>query len=408
MLPPADTALVAADPAIPGLGHVLDVGALLDRLTAGRSPLQPTGAVVEYVRYKPGSAVVAGLRLHTEEGPVAAFAAAWAAPSTPKLAKLRAYASDDPSGAGVLADESLLLALAPATCDRDLPGLRLVYTGRDHVRPAGCGPARPLRYKPYRRWVGLAHRRSRPAAVVKVHRPGGVARHVQAVATLQVAGLPVPEPVAWCERSGLVAYRYRPGRALDDLDGAAPPDDVLCEVGRLLARLHALPTPAAPATDPHAAMRAAVRAVRAVRPGAAALAAAVTRRTTADQAGAAWVTLHGDLSADQVLLGPDGVHLLDLDRLRPGPPEADLASWVAAEITARRASPHSDPARVLGGLLDGYTAAGGPADPARLGPHVAAALLARATEPFRRREPDWPARVDALVAAAAHQAGVAP
>lgn len=406
MLLPDDAAVVAADPALPGLGHVLDAGALLDRLVPTvRDPAnRPTGGTVDYLRYKPGCSVVAGLVLETPAGPVRAFAASWSPQGTAKLHKLRAYGATDRYGFGVAVDEELNLLLGAATSDRALPGLREVLAHPRRILPRSHreDPVLPLRYKPHRRWVGVATHAGEPSVLVKVHRPGTARHHVHAARALVAAGIPVPAPVKWKGRDGLVSYRFLRGCPLDQ--GGAD-GDALAEVGRLLARVHAVPAwPQARWSDPAGELDAAARAVAAIRPGAAPAACEVAAAVAAQlrrHPGSRPTVVHGDFSADQVLLGDAGVALVDLDRAGLGPPEEDLASWLAAEVVAGRAPAGADPVPALGMVLEGYLAAGGPARADALGPHVAAALLRRAAEPFRVRAPGWGDAVDGLVRAAA-------
>ena len=83
--------------------------------------------------------------------------------------------------------------------------------------------------------------------------------------------------------------------------------------------------------------------------------------------------------------------------MRTGDPAVDLGSF-AAQLTAEavrtgRSPTSADAALAL--LLEGH---GG--DHGDVATHVAAHLLRRAAEPFRRRWPDWPSATAALVAEA--------
>lgn len=115
----------------------------------------------------------------------------------------------------------------------------------------------------------------------------------------------------------------------------------------------------------------------------------VSRRVA--EGGGRPVPLHGDLSADQVLVDDVGaVRLVDLDRLRTGPAERDLGSFAAAAHLEER--PDLPPA-----LLAGYADAGGTWAPSALDAWTAHGLLTRLAEPFRRRDPRWRARWDATL-----------
>jgi len=109
------------------------------------------------------------------------------------------------------------------------------------------------------------------------------------------------------------------------------------------------------------------------------------------------VTSHGDFEAGQVMVGarvPGGAAIVDLDMLCAAPPARDLANY-AVHLVRGDGRDVSDAAGTLRVLLDGY----GDTPPA-LAWHMATAALSRATSPFRKFMPDWPARVAAMVGAA--------
>lgn len=394
MPPPAELELIARDPALAAMATVLDQAALTafvaERWAAtGRGP-PPEQVLVRYLRYKPGTALVAGLELRGPAGTAMAAARATAASAAPKLAKtLRAV---ERSGGWGMVDAGAGLAVHAAVADRHLPGLRRVLGGD---APAVHG----LRYKPERRWVG---RRGPSEAVetptlVKVHRPAAATGAILAHRRLAAAGLPVPRLRKSDARRGIVVADWVEG---DPMDTHPPTSEQLGQVGELLGGLHALPLPAGlPAPAPTAGLLAAAGAVASVRPATAGHAAALARSLLAQTATSHRRTVvHGDFSADQVVLGPGGaVVLLDLDRLTLGDPIDDLAGWVAAEITGGRCPARSRPADVAATMLAGYRGpapvpTGRPLDLA-----VAAALLRRAVEPFRLRRPGWPDEVDLTV-----------
>ncbi|WP_026874988.1 aminoglycoside phosphotransferase family protein [Jiangella gansuensis] len=374
MLTAADRELADRDGVIPGLPVLLDPDALTAWLAghwaAGHSGDRPPpqAVVVRYVRYKPGTGMVAGVELHWPTGRRPGLVKAVASRAAPKLAKLP------------LADHELLLGYADAGRDRRLPALRGLLTGQ-------AGEPVTLRYKPERRWVGLA-----PGQVVKVHRPPLADTVTDQHRVLVAAGLPVPELLTVRPRAGLLTYRWVDGEPLDRLP-AAP--ERLVAAGELLRRLHGMDvgpggmiTPPGPVTP--SGLAGAVRAVGAVQPALRPDAQAVARIVAAVLTGShrPRTLVHGDFSADQVVAGAEGLAVIDLDRLAVDDPATDLAGWAAAEIVAGRAATDARAVDVLGPLLDGYRPA--PSMLARLDALTAAALLRRATEPFRGRLGGWP------------------
>lgn len=183
------------------------------------------------------------------------------------------------------------------------------------------------------------------------------------------------------------------GRRDDPTPGDA---GVACyAAGVALARLHSLPAGSGPGTlrapggrlshliDANAmlAPELAVR-LRRIYP---ALEAKLRR------AGSAAV-IHGDFSADQVLVDGRDVRLTDLERCSYGAAASDLGSFAAVEILS--ALPFNFTTDVLAlprtsAMLDGYSAGPNCVDRSEVLGWTAFHLLARLSEPFRRCPPDW-------------------
>lgn len=401
---PADDRLAAADPALPGLRAVLDPLPLARRLAP---TWDVADARVTYLRYKPGTSLVAGLVLTDDDGvPSFAQALALRPAARDKLAKVQRAGTGDDVGRGAAIDPSLGVALADVTADRHLPGVRRVLQ-----HPGDT--VTPLVYKPGRRWVARRDRAGSARVLVKVHRPAALPD--LAAGYRAVAGLPVPLVTRVHRRRGVVTTAWVPGTSLDRLAGP-PVEDLWARAGELLARVHRRPPLAGLArVDRAADLAAAVGAVRAILPELASDARTTAERIRAGLGDApAPCVVHGDFSADQVVVRPDlaaaggateptdpagadqpAVTLVDLDRVALDDAGADLASWYGALVAS--GAPAGEPREVLAPLLGGYAAAGGTADLARLRLLCAAAVLQRSPEPFRRHVPEWPARVAHLV-----------
>jgi hypothetical protein len=106
------------------------------------------------------------------------------------------------------------------------------------------------------------------------------------------------------------------------------------------------------------------------------------------------ITSHGDFEPGQLIRRPEGLAVVDVDELCVSAPADDLA-WYAAHAARGRADDAASVAAVLAGLLQGYGRR-----PADLDGHVAAALLVRASSPFREQSADWRERTGRLLAAA--------
>ena len=338
------------DPALPGAGAVL--------------ALRPS-----YVRYKPGTSLIAAVRVNGAP----AQAVAYPVGAHDKLGRLVRQARA--AGELIRADEELGIAIVAASADRDLPGIRAAL--RRHPR------AETLAYKPARRWVG---RCDECGVIIKAHAAGraepALAGH-RALAPL----VPTAELVRASD-DGVIETRIVPGSPVADDAGARA-------AGRILARLHAAPAPGALAaresgrvTGPNGGSLAAVLPALAAREGR--LADGIREALAASSLRA---PVHGDFSADQVVSGPAGTFVIDLDRAGVDDPHVDLGSWIADEIA--RGVPR---ARAGAALREGYLAEGGSIVETDLLAHSAAGVLRRAAEPFRRQEANWPAECERMLA----------
>ncbi len=435
--------LLEQDPDVPGLRLLLDddalTGWLADRLGASAVAV---GARRTYLRWKPGAGGVARVRIGAAPGgPGGAggadlFLAVWHRDAAAKLDKtvLRG------GRAVVVADRDALAVLGRPAADRDLPGLgRLLQPGPDRgvrrldpvdetarrrLRRAadGADQVTTLAWKPQRRWVGAIGPAPTGRVVLRAYRPRDVTAVVERYrAVARALGGGAPAVLGVNARRGQLAVEHLPGRRLDHLGGV---ESVRAEraAGALLARLHTAGYGSAGGAGHGAggvgrldlaaecdAVQAAARTADLLVPGAGApdLAARLVEALR-DLPRPEPVLLHGDLSADQVVVAPaGGVGLIDLDEVAVGAASYDLAGITAAWWLA---DPGTAGARVQN-LLDGYRegrdgesqggcGAAGP-DPDELRVRTAAHLLRRAPETFRSGRADWPVQVAHAVRTAA-------
>jgi hypothetical protein len=387
-LPEETGALIARESALPALQILLDPDALA-----------ACGMRLRYLRLKPGTSVVAGLE--TSVGP--AFALATSPRAAVKLEKAAARA---PEGSVLHHDRLLRLLIARPVADRRLPGLRALARRAPHppaVRDAPQGGAAgdrmpapaalTLAYKPLRRWVGRRREAEGTATgpVLRLYRRGGlgdVAARWPRPGTDVRPPLRTPRILAEHSRRALLETEVLPGTRLDLLVDAESRCEALRAAGRGLARWHRMPAPAraaVPLPDP----RALAAQITALLPDEGERAEEIAERLMAERPGggaggssgtglegAVWC--HGDFSADQLLVGPDGLALLDWDRSGWGHPSRDLATADAAGLSA----PGWD------ALLTGYDEIA--PVPEDLSTARAHARLARAAEPLRTGDPSWP------------------
>ncbi|MEJ5888227.1 hypothetical protein WDZ16_07115 [Pseudokineococcus marinus] len=355
--------MVARHPDLPGLAVVLDDARLRAALADLVAPDLAATAVVERLRLKPGASVRAVVRLVDTDGSrPRVLVTARAGRDWDVKARKEVEAARRAGLPSHVVTETRLL-LAPAASDRALRGLARLRpeSGAPVRRPRGAPRggavvATTLSHNPARRWVGRLD--PAPGAggepLLVRHHAGG---HVEVLAW--VPGRP------WTPADGTDAVRARLAE-----EAAGRHDGARGAAGEARRRLERGVTAAAGGLgsldDDWGA-----RAARLLPE---------LRRLLAREP---LVPAHGDLSPDQVVVGPDGgVHVLDWDRAGLLPRSWDVASWDAAQ---RAAAPGAAPLPLGGGASAAV---------------VAATHLVRAVEPFRRRHPAWPDGVEVLLGVA--------
>jgi ATP-binding cassette subfamily B protein/subfamily B ATP-binding cassette protein MsbA len=106
------------------------------------------------------------------------------------------------------------------------------------------------------------------------------------------------------------------------------------------------------------------------------------------------VPCHGDFHPDQMIQTKKGLAVVDFDGMCLAAPAQDIATYLADVVRGRRRDDERLEA-VREPLLDGYGRV-----PESLDWYLATAILGRVAHPFQRQVEDWPARVEATLAAA--------
>lgn len=401
-----DAAVVVRDPCLRGLATALDDDMLASRLAEawrGR-PGQVQSVSVRYLRYKPGTQLLAAIDIDVGKGPVLGLLATTSDAAATKLTKLVRHGARHPGAFQPVGLHEVPLVVAPVEADRRLPGLdQLASRLRRLVPSLFHALLVPMTYKPHRRFVARLDLDGAPRAVVKVHEPGtahGVVAALRWADHFSGSGLRLPRLLGADPKRGIVVTEWMPGASLDEQE----PDRrraTLREVGKLVGRLHGCDPADLPASDDNPSP-AILDSIRHVRPDLESMTEDVLSTVPAS---AATAPVHGDLSPDQVVHGRDGVALIDLDRTARGCPASDLASWLAAGIVAGEpnGTGADDHAGEVGGmavpesLREGYQGVGGPASEHEVLAMLPLELLRRATDPFRLRRPDWHRRMTKVV-----------
>ncbi|MGC0144512.1 hypothetical protein [Pseudactinotalea sp. Z1732] len=389
-----DARLLDADPDLPGLAVLLDDAGLAEFLRR-RNPAVHS-AHTQYLRYKPGTALVAAVHLRTDDGDRLALAHAVTRAGRPKLDKLARSAKDRRIWCHL--DDDHLLAVADAGADRHLPGL--------HRELSRTG-TRTVRYKPARRWVGRRDGSSGPE-LTKVFDGDQGARGAVLARTLATLGIPGPILLTERPHRRTLTFAWSEGVTLDR---QREPD--MTAVGALLARLHqvAWPDPDHPGRRwrsdlgvDSTGLDDLGRVIPELREPAGHAARIIARAGELVHRGSTaedtLVTSHGDFSADQILAEPDGaLRLLDLDSVVLAPREYDLGEFLGEHLarTCRADPGPGGPEETIragltqhAALVTGYERSSGTTpDPASVLALASGAVLKRAAEPFRWRSPDW-------------------
>jgi aminoglycoside phosphotransferase (APT) family kinase protein len=281
--------------------------------------------------------------------------------------------------------------------------------------PAGAGAVRTIRYRPGQRHVLEYRRDGAPPLFVKLYRPGQgapVAGAVTALADLlESAAIPrlhAVRPAAVLGDGDALVYRLAPGAPLSRALGAgrAPDAAHLAHVGLLLRTIHAAPRPGVPLPerDLGAEVRTVTRAceaMAALRPDLGALAAGIVEtahRSLMALEQEPLTPVHGDMKADHLLWGRQGLHVLDTDRCSLADPAYDLGKMLADLRFWGTTGGAIHAAEAEAAVLAAYAGTGARLDRARI---YAALLLVRMAA---RRVPlaslDWAARTATLLASA--------
>ena len=413
----ADAALVSRETAIPGLRLLLDDEHLAAALAARLSG-DVKQATTTYLRYKPGTSCIAAVALETATGHHRGFIRAQCRGAVEKVDKQLGHSVRNPADGAYPVLLSCETVYAPLAHDRALPAVRRLRDARhteellDRVLPSTLRPEACLsevRYKAGRRFVARVDGPEGPRAVVKCYADPDYTRAASAAYTIaRATGSRVPPPISASKRYRTLAIGWVTGRPLSSLLRQPGVDlATLRAVGAELARLHR----ADPGNlvmrsvrDDLRALRRSARLVGEILPPLSSQTVRLAARLGGALAAAprGHACIHGDFSADQVLVDRGGPVIIDFDQAAVGDPVADLGLFaatlehdVACDLLAGR-----DAEAAVSALIDGYVAAGGTDPSPTLATWTGAWLVRTLAEPFRFRRPDWAEQMAALLARA--------
>ena len=394
--PPPDVAL----PQMPRLLDPAEMAPVLQQSLGWDAP--PPEVRIRYLRYKPRKDLVVHYSVTIDDAlydAVAIIAARrdlsrWAAePTFRQLADMvdgRAPAleplSYDPELDAMI--QWLPLDIGLPALAQDPGQLRLRLQAADVRIPGSGEDVRLLAYKPRRRAVLRLD-----GHVIKIY--AGEEEFANAVTGLEVStrlrAVRVPDREAVIPELRLTCQALLSGRRPDDHKATRA-------AGAELFTLHASEAEGLRPFTPEGQFMAAVASVGSVVAVAPELeprlkAMLHTLETTAPEAGPL-LPSHGDFHANQLLDLDRGLAVIDFDEMCAAPAALDLSSYIAHLVTGGTDDLDAA-ARALQGLVEGYGSR-----PRGVSWYLATSILRRSPFPFRFMEPEWPRRIESMVAAA--------
>ncbi len=430
MLHPADAEIVRRDPSLPALATLLDDERLSAILRQSAQGARIREARVEYLRYKPATNCIAGLRLTDAQGH-SQFAFAKALPLGSRdwawqRRRLEKRALDDGGFSALLTEDQALLIAAPEH-DRRLNALsQMLLKSRQQLgwRSAAAtpgpaptvplllspplavltehrrGPARVdchiLRYKPERRFVARLMLEGKTIGVLRACSQPDFAQTLAGMKLGQALGL--ASLLASDNSHDCLIGTWVEGESLHPQHAQQLPDaHDFRAIGRLLQKLHHTRTSHPVIRQRHAdidAVRQAADTIGLLQPCLADAARALQRRVSdaLRQADVSTGLIHGDLSLEQLIRTPSGeLQPIDWDSACIGDPAADIGSLLARLCMQHLEGllPGHSPALALDNILHTYLAQPSAAFIRLIHWHTIAGLMRLMPEGFRKRKADW-------------------
>jgi tRNA A-37 threonylcarbamoyl transferase component Bud32 len=415
MLSEADSAVVAREPGLPGLAVLLDPDRLLDELDRVLPGRRPVTATITYLRYKPGTSCLAGLRLETPDGTVELSAKAYRAETYAEAsARTERPQLTTWLGPSCLRLDERLIIFRGFPHDRKLKALvRLFDAERGAALLRQMLPDRPdlccseieiVRYKPERRLVAVLGQAGRPGASLKAYDKDdfGGADHD---AFDGEGRLRLPQRLGRHPELRILVRDWLEGQSLHQLLSQPQFDPACCrEVGAALADLHGQEGGALPERPSGAdgeAARVAAAMVAKLLPDLSDRVCTLAASTASllGSAPSRPKPVHGDFSAEQVIVGDGMPGVIDFDHASRGDAASDLGTFLAKveAMTIDGLLDRSVAEATGAALWDGYRSESGALGWDQVRVHTALALLRLAPEKFRARMADWPMRTEMII-----------
>jgi Ser/Thr protein kinase RdoA (MazF antagonist) len=399
--------IIARDPALMGLGLILNPETFKQRVVEAVPALADATFTLTYIRYKKGTNCIATYQIEQNGQTTYAYAKAYPPHDREKFYK----ATRRPTTAGEWGVERLLFTDVHVTVaffpnDDKVAGLVKGMTLKHQSRWArwlGMNTEHPtftlLRYKPERRAVFRVESQNQ-RFLLRFYRPGGF-DHARTVARLMATSpqsVRLPRLQKANEKQYALAFEWLDGIPLHTiLTDETLPISMFMTIGATLARFHAIPIP--PEMPPaRIAVEADPMDIADLAPALAERVERVNQTIKQRLSGYAPTStlIHGDFYADQILIEGDEISFIDLDRTGMGDPIYDIALFCAhlerEVIRGSMTTPRA--AAIQRTFLAGYS---GSVNQHILDMYVAAALLRFMSEAFRQCRPAWESEMEALL-----------
>lgn len=402
-----DLDLIKSDTSLPQLRDVLDKACYEGRLLAAAPEADASGAMLTYLRYKPGVNCLAGYEYQAAGKPRYAYTKIFSDEQQDKRDKfiLQSGSSrNEALGFSFFPNDGKLRSLRKMDgAEREKQFVERVFSDR---RDLWTGEIHAIRYKPERRFVARLVVDGRDVSVVKMHTANSYARLRNSNKSFKSReNLKLAKRIGHSDRHRVLAFEWLPGLLLSDLLRAGKQvAKILVPVGEALAQIHAQRADRLPANS--AEMQAehidsVAQQVSFLYPALSLQLKQTARRLNhlmVEGAGVYKAT-HGDFYAKQILLDGDHVGVLDFDESAFDDPMSDLGNFFAhLERDRLRFNLSEDLIKEYQeALLAGYSAAGQSINSRRVDLFYAANLFKLLPHPFRFREENWPVQTTLLL-----------
>ena len=415
MLADQDHLLVKREISIPGFRYLLNRNrlSLLLQSTCGISGLEDLR--LDYLRYKPGMNCIARFEYAVDGKWSHGYAKAFGSDAGVKLQKAREQANlTGPPGTGrvTLQKEQILICFFPhdgklrAMSRLMEPVLRADLLSRIFKSQSGWENATfsTLNYKPERRFVARCTNLAGDSATLKFYSTAEFKKVRRFRKRLRDSeGVRIPRWIGGSKAHHVLAYAWLPGSTLRELIATGELATVNA-AGEAIAHFHKGAQPGLKHLE-HGGLASSL--------GALAHELAILMPELADPAGrlsqqlGRWwleqddprVPIHGDFYDKQVVVGDEGVSLIDSDNAHLGNPLSDIGCFVAhlERLAINQQMASADMTAVTDAFMNGYRIINPSVNTSDLNRHIAFNLFRLIHNPFRDRVEDWPTQTAELL-----------